>query len=67
MAKVKLIPVKIFGRDEYKPANETATVICNWLNKKHLSNLDKKYIEEIGLNVVIFDYAEFEANKAGDA
>lgn len=62
--EVKLIPIKNFGRHEYKPANEKARTICYWLGKKHLSKLDKKYIEEIGLSVIIFDYEELETTSS---
>lgn len=56
--KVKLIPVNNFGRNEFKPANELAENIAHWLEKKHLSDRDKEFIELIGLNPVVLGYAE---------
>jgi len=56
--KVKLIPVNNFGRKEFRPANELAEIIAGWLDKKHLSDRDKDFIEKIGLDVVVPGFAE---------
>lgn len=56
--KVKLIPVRNYGREEYKPANELAETIAKWLDKKNLSERDKLFIEEIGLEPVVLTYGE---------
>jgi hypothetical protein len=58
MVKVKLIPVNNFGRNEFKPANELAVHIAAWLDKKHLSDRDKRFIEKIGLEAVVLEYGE---------
>lgn len=56
--KVKLIPVKNYGREEYKPANELGKKIAKWLNKKNLSDEDKLFIQELGLEPVVLEYGE---------
>lgn len=58
MTKVKLTPINNFGRQEFKPINETAKLICSWTKKKHISMRDKKFIEELGLNVVILEFTD---------
>ena len=56
--KVKLIPVKNYGREEYKPANELGEKIAKWLDKKNLSVRDKSFLEELGLEPVVLVYGE---------
>lgn len=56
--KVKLIPVKNYGREEYKPANELGEKIAKWLDKKNLSVGDKSFLEELGLEPVVLKYGE---------
>lgn len=56
--KVKLIEVRNYGRQEFKPANDLAETIAHWLGKKHLSDRDKQFIEKIGLNPVLLEYAD---------
>ena len=58
--KVKLMPVYQFGRDEFKPANQLAKTIAKWLGKKHLSETDKGFIKEIGLEPVVLTYTCLE-------
>lgn len=58
MTKVKLTPINNFGRQEFKPVNETAKLICSWTGRKHVSIRDKKFIEELGLNVVVLEFPE---------
>jgi hypothetical protein len=58
--KVKLTPVSQFGRDEFKPSNELAKTIARWLGKKHLSESDKEFIKEIGLEPVVLTFKEVD-------
>lgn len=56
--KVKLVPVYRFGRLDYLPANDLAKTIAKWLGKKHLSESDKNFIKEIGLEPVVLTYGD---------
>jgi hypothetical protein len=56
--KVNLIAVRNYGREEFKPANELGEKIAKWLDKKNLSERDKLFIEEIGLEPVVLGYGE---------
>lgn len=58
--KVKLLEVSNFGRKEYKPVNELGRNVAEWLDKKHLSNRDKCFIEKIGLETVVLNYEDEE-------
>ena len=59
--KVKLIPVKNYGRNEFKPANNLGIIIGNWLGKKNLSHRDKRFIEKIGLEVIVLEYEDINS------
>jgi hypothetical protein len=61
--KVELIPVRNYGRHEFKPANLLAKNIALWMDKSNLSIRDKEYIEMIGLEPVILGYVETTEQK----
>jgi hypothetical protein len=56
--KVELIPVRNYGRHEFKPANDLAKNIALWMGKGNLSERDKRYIEMIGLEPVLVTCVE---------
>ena len=58
--EVKLIQVNIFGRWEFKPGNELAVIICEWLKQSHITESDKDYIEKLGLKPVLIKDCEKE-------
>lgn len=58
--EVKLIKVGLFGRVEFKPGNELARIICEWLKQSHITEYDKNYIEKIGLKPVLIKDCEKE-------
>ena len=58
--KVNLVPVNQFGRKEYLPVNHLAETIAKWLGKKHLSESDKGFIKEIGLEPVVLSFTDLE-------
>ena len=51
--KVEVVAIKNFGRVDYKPKNQLANDIAIWLKKGTLSDSDKKFLEKIGLEVVV--------------
>ena len=50
----RIIKLRKVTLNSFEPMNREALTVSDWLNKKYLSQLDIRYMKDLGLRVEIF-------------